>query len=424
MSAKLVLSVAVSAALFLFVSCSDGDGGNQPVPDPSPEISSSSEANAVSSSSQVEQSSSSDAASSSSEETNQSSSSSEESEISSSSEASIVSSSSQTEQSSSSEAMSSSSQEVAVACSDYEEGADFCDTRDGQVYAIKKINGIDWLAENLNYAAPGSLCYDNRSANCSLYGRLYTWETAQTVCPDGWRLPTGISEMPTKGMDWNTLGGTYESPGTFHGAGESGFWWTLEQSAATTAPCWGSWGGECKDLASKSDAMSVRCVRGKAPCGESDSYDPRTQFCFEKESNSFSVYNKCGGEAYNPSIQICERMPDEVVRPIVYFATVQIGTQIWMAENLGDYTWAEAQLICPTSWRLPSKTDFEALLQSNEISDILSDWGTNSALGYWTSTESDWAAYYCGLSSDEWDRDCKEFGQKTSKYSVRCLKDE
>jgi uncharacterized protein (TIGR02145 family) len=45
------------------------------------------------------------------------------------------------------------------------------------------------MAENLNYAAEGSNCYDGDPANCAKYGRLYNWETAITVCPDGWHLP-------------------------------------------------------------------------------------------------------------------------------------------------------------------------------------------------------------------------------------------
>ena len=45
------------------------------------------------------------------------------------------------------------------------------------------------MAQNLNYhAGSGCWCYDN-SSNCEKYGRLYTWETANKVCPNGWHLP-------------------------------------------------------------------------------------------------------------------------------------------------------------------------------------------------------------------------------------------
>jgi len=46
------------------------------------------------------------------------------------------------------------------------------------------------MAENLNYNASGSLCYDNNQANCKKYGRLYNWETAKKACPAGWHLPS------------------------------------------------------------------------------------------------------------------------------------------------------------------------------------------------------------------------------------------
>jgi uncharacterized protein (TIGR02145 family) len=46
------------------------------------------------------------------------------------------------------------------------------------------------MAENLNYNAKGSKCYDNKDANCKKYGRLYSLATAKTACPSGWHLPT------------------------------------------------------------------------------------------------------------------------------------------------------------------------------------------------------------------------------------------
>ena len=45
------------------------------------------------------------------------------------------------------------------------------------------------MAENLNYDAVG-VCFDNSIDSCAIYGRLYTAEQAQSVCPDGWHLPS------------------------------------------------------------------------------------------------------------------------------------------------------------------------------------------------------------------------------------------
>ena len=110
------------------------------------------------------------------------------------------------------------------------------DERDGQTYKTVTIGTQTWMAENLNYAYTSvpynyegstsdstSWCYSNATANCTKYGRLYTWAAAMDsvgtwstngkgcgygktcsptypvrgVCPEGWHLPTQT--------EWNTL---------------------------------------------------------------------------------------------------------------------------------------------------------------------------------------------------------------------------
>lgn len=67
----------------------------------------------------------------------------------------------------------------------------FTDSRDGNVYKTVTIGNQVWMAENLNYdAGDGCWVYDNNPSNANTYGRLYDWETACTVSPDGWHLPT------------------------------------------------------------------------------------------------------------------------------------------------------------------------------------------------------------------------------------------
>jgi uncharacterized protein (TIGR02145 family) len=73
----------------------------------------------------------------------------------------------------------------------------FTDSRDGKVYRIARVGGQVWTAENLNYAAEGSKCYEDSPDSCAKYGRLYDWTTAPKACPAGWHLSIGA--------EWDTL---------------------------------------------------------------------------------------------------------------------------------------------------------------------------------------------------------------------------
>jgi uncharacterized protein (TIGR02145 family) len=70
-------------------------------------------------------------------------------------------------------------------------------THEGKTYKTVAIGEQVWMAENLNYNASGSRCYNNSEANCNIYGRLYNWDTAMRVCPSGWHLPSDA--------EWSTL---------------------------------------------------------------------------------------------------------------------------------------------------------------------------------------------------------------------------
>jgi uncharacterized protein (TIGR02145 family) len=67
----------------------------------------------------------------------------------------------------------------------------FTDSRDKKTYkTVEMPDGNIWMAENLNYTAGNSICYENKEENCKQCGRLYDWETAIKACPKDWHLPT------------------------------------------------------------------------------------------------------------------------------------------------------------------------------------------------------------------------------------------
>lgn len=61
----------------------------------------------------------------------------------------------------------------------------FIDERDYNIYSIIHIAGQTWLGENLRYVIGDSHSSKTTDIN---YGRLYTFDAANMICPEGWRL--------------------------------------------------------------------------------------------------------------------------------------------------------------------------------------------------------------------------------------------
>lgn len=170
---------------------------------------------------------------------------------------------------------------------------DFTDPRDGQVYPTVQIAGLTWFAKNLNFAAPGSYCYQDEETNCDQFGRLYRWEDALSACPAGWHLSTDYEWQKMElalGMDFRDLaevndrgdeegerlapGGDtgfdydlagFRNPaGVYEQLGEGLALWNANESGFGTA--WhrdlrpdhkGIW----RSVVNKEYALSVRCVK-------------------------------------------------------------------------------------------------------------------------------------------------------------------
>lgn len=56
-------------------------------------------------------------------------------------------------------------------------------------YFYTTVGGVSWLCENL-WTSDNGVSYNDYSILDSIYGRYYSWEDAQSACPNGWRLPS------------------------------------------------------------------------------------------------------------------------------------------------------------------------------------------------------------------------------------------
>lgn len=65
----------------------------------------------------------------------------------------------------------------------------FTDNRDGKQYWAIDIDGTSWMSQNLGWRGAGAPFY-NSEVMANILGQYYSWEAAQTACPEGWRLPS------------------------------------------------------------------------------------------------------------------------------------------------------------------------------------------------------------------------------------------
>jgi uncharacterized protein (TIGR02145 family) len=157
----------------------------------------------------------------------------------------------------------------------------FTDSRNSKSYkTVKMPDGKVWFAENLNYAAEGSRCYDYNEKNCQKYGRLYDWAAAMDACPKGWHLPdeeewNGLPAKAKhlKAKGWNGTdafgfaalpGGLGYSDDSFGGAGVNGYWWSTSGYGSGFAYFWFGFHtieSTRWSQSNKNSLFSVRCLK-------------------------------------------------------------------------------------------------------------------------------------------------------------------
>jgi len=350
----------------------------------------------------------------------------------------------------------------------------FTDPRDKKAYKTTKIGKQTWMAENLNYNAEGSACYDDKPANCQKFGRLYKWETAMKACPAGWHLPYdvewdilmdavgGVETAGTKlkaksgwfyegkpkgnGEDkygFSALpthkGGVYsDGSGMFYEKNDDdGRWWSASEFDALNAyframssypnsnnSVYGEIRNKYDDglvpsFHDKSETyLSVRCLKDEA------GYDKNKMEAADTaavRASARAAAVKAEGEAKAAKAAALKaEEADKAAKATAALAatvtkgsfadardkknykTTKIGEQTWMAENLnyaaksskcygedGEiisgasaiqisnaeiqancqkygrlYDWNTAKSACPSGWHLPSKGEWEALINT------------------------------------------------------------
>ena len=169
---------------------------------------------------------------------------------------------------------------------------------DGNKYPTIKIGDQIWMAENLNvtHYSNGeeiiSFCYDNDTAYCNRYGRLYTWGSLNTenatdsmpgICPTNWHVPSdeewdvmldtiggfrsgGVVLLRGNYSDFNLIwGGNYQSDlAIFSFICKKAYFWSSSEFSSSAA-----WmrmtGANMKNVnrstAPKEYAFSIRCVK-------------------------------------------------------------------------------------------------------------------------------------------------------------------
>lgn len=179
------------------------------------------------------------------------------------------------------------------------------DERDGEIYSTVKIGNQIWMAENLRYVTVGGVADDDKGsfvygeveANVGKFGRLYTWDAAMKIAPEGWHIPSeeewhelceycrslqeGLPGTMLKSTEYwdeclgsvvgkDSVGfasvpsGSRYSMGYFYDLNKSAYYWTstaVESEYARYRSISFRGGKIGADYTYKSDALSIRCVK-------------------------------------------------------------------------------------------------------------------------------------------------------------------
>lgn len=276
------------------------------------------------------------------------------------------------------------------------------------------INDFDYQisskdAENL----PGML-------NFIKHGRLYSWEAGMKACPDGSRIPNE-SEMKLIAKDGSNLitpsKAGYLFDGNLKNLGSKTVYMTLDRYNVVNYGFGDNWtkerGGDWLSAATIDSTgkwnLDIKYKLLRETRNKKESVDLRTSLlCISEELENEKCSEDQEGQCYasncceNGSFKkrVMDRMVD--MRDGREYTTVQIGKQIWMAENLNHqigkshcyekeaancdifgrlYSWDDAQKACPEGWHLPNVEEFK---------DLSNFFGGETTAGKFLKSHSGW----------------------------------
>jgi len=361
----------------------------------------------------------------------------------------------------------------------------FTDSRDKKTYKTVKIGEQVWMAENLNFNADSSKCYQDKPANCTKYGKLYKWETAIKACPAGWHLPrkaewyklfsfvdstskeTGKRLKAKSGWDNNDNGtdnfGFSALPGgqyNFRGfvfIGNGCFWLSAPNPKDNELGFEISISSGFHIFSVNNDNYySIRCIQGD----EAEVAKAEAEAIANEKAEAEAYVKANSGTFTDP-------------RDKKTYKTIKINGQVWLAENLNfnatgskcnddkpenctqygrQYEWETAMKSCPAGWHLPKNEEWDKLYRSADGTNgtespytsqtagkflksangwngtdkfgfsALPSGGVQVDAGWWSASES---GNYANLRIMDNRSEKAGFKNNSKKltYSVRCIKD-
>jgi uncharacterized protein (TIGR02145 family) len=280
-----------------------------------------------------------------------------------------------------------------LSCEDKDPNS-FKDSRDGKTYRKVTIGSQIWMAENLNYEAEGSVCYENKPENCEKYGRLYNWATAmkfpsicnstncssqiqpkhQGICPKGWHLPNkdeyevldnavGGNDVAGKKLKSSSGWSGWLSDGDGDGTDEFVFsalsggseWWSAyEDYSGAYRRYMGDydWANFSND--GKSNLHSVRCIQDKpaavdsaqmvAAVSESDSKILYVLYVNDKKglnmrSEPSTDGAKLGTLIYGEKVKVLEKSSTPVKIGEITNYWYKIEANVTLREKVYKHSW-------------------------------------------------------------------------------------